>query len=82
MRAEGVTPGTLLFSGTVSGNAYEGIAYLFSARCGKRAYRVSGPVQERGGRVIMTGAASRINAQCQVVGTREDILVFDYMYSN
>jgi hypothetical protein len=79
---EGVRSGTLLFSGTVHGNTYEGVAYLFSARCGARPYRVSGPVQETGGRVMMTGAATIINASCNAVRTINDVLTFDYLYKD
>jgi hypothetical protein len=77
---EGVRSGTLLFSGTVSGNAYEGTAYLFSARCGVRPYHVSGSVQESGGRVLMAGAATIINERCNTVRTVNDVLAFDYLY--
>ena len=80
MRDEGVMPGTLLFAGTVNGNSYEGIAYLFSARCGKRAFRVTGPVAENGGRVVMTGAAAGFNSRCEPKGVINDVLVFNYLY--
>ncbi len=80
MRDEGVGPGTLLFSGTVNANSYEGTAYLFSARCGKRAYHVSGPATENGGRVVMTGAAAGFNSRCEPHGVINDVLVFNYLY--
>jgi hypothetical protein len=80
MRDEGVTPGTLLFSGTVNGSNFEGVAYLFSARCGKRSYRVSGPVTENGGRVLMTGAAAGFNSRCEPKGVINDVLVFNFLY--
>ncbi len=79
MRDEGVTPGTLLFSGTVNSNSYEGIAYLFSARCGKHAYR-SMDRSENGGRVVMTGAAAGIQCRCEPYGVINDVLVFNYLY--
>ena len=79
---EGVRPGTLLFSGTVSGDRYEGTAYLFSARCGSRPYRVSGVVQESGGRVVMTGNASLLNKHCQVTRSFEDILAFNFLHKD
>jgi hypothetical protein len=77
---EGVTPGTLLFTGTVNGNYYTGTAYLFSARCGKRGYQVSGPVQETGGRVVMSGAALVLNKRCEPRKVINDVLVFNYLY--
>lgn len=80
MVEEGVRPGTLLFSGTVAGNSYEGIAYLFSAKCGSRPYQVRGSVQESGGRVIMAGTAPLVDRNCNVVRTIPDTLVFDYLY--
>jgi hypothetical protein len=80
MIEEGVRPGTLLFSGYVSGNTYHGIAYFFSARCGARPYQVSGPVQEDGGRVTMTGMGTVINDRCQPVRSINDTLVFDFLY--
>jgi hypothetical protein len=82
MVEEGVGPGTLLFTGTVRGNAYEGTAYLFSARCGKRGYHVSGPVAESGGRVVMTGAALSLGRSCKPRKVFNDVLVFDYLYQN
>jgi len=80
MIEEGVRSGTLLFSGYVSGNSYQGVAYFFSARCGPRPYNVNGPVQENGGRVTMAGAGTVINDRCQLVGTINDTLVFDFLY--
>lgn len=79
MIAEGVTPGTLLFSGVVNGNTYQGTAYLFSARCGARKYPVAGAVQEAGGRVIMIGAATNVNSRCQIKNVKTDVLVFEYL---
>jgi hypothetical protein len=58
----------------------KGVAYFFSARCGPRPYNVNGPVQENGGRVTMAGAGTVINDRCQLVGTINDTLVFDFLY--
>ena len=81
MVAEGVTPGTLLFSGSVAGSTYQGTAYLFSARCGPRSYPVSGTVQETGGRVVMLGTATNVNSHCQLKSLKNDVLIFEYLYS-
>lgn len=81
MVAEGVTPGTLLFTGWVSGNGYKGTAYLFSSRCGRRSYPVSGVIQEQGGRVVMTGTATNLDGDCELSSFRQDVLIFDYLYS-
>ena len=79
MRAQGVTSGTLLFEGTKSGDAYSCTAYIFSGRCGKLAYQVSGLVATDQGRVVMRGQAPRLGNGCQVTGHKDDILVFDYL---
>lgn len=82
MVAEGVTPGTLLFSGVFSAGAYDGTGYLFSRRCPPRSYHVSGTVlQEGSGRVVLTGPASKIDTNCKITSYREDTLVFEYLYS-
>jgi len=79
MRDEGVTSGTLLFDGFARGNAYEGTAYIFSGRCGAGfPYRVDGEMSADGLRVRLTGKApSRISADCQVTGYRDDTLIFE-----
>lgn len=79
IRAQGVTTGTLLFDGTKSGEAYFGTAYIFSGRCGKVAYQVSGLVAADQRRVVMRGQAPRLSNGCQVAGYKDDLLVFDYL---
>jgi len=79
IRAQGVTTGTLLFDGTKSGDAYFGTAYIFSGRCGKVAYQVSGVVEPDQRRVVMRGQAPRLGQGCTVAGYKDDVLVFDYV---
>ena len=79
VRSEGVSTGTLLFEGTRSGNIYSGTAYIFTSRCGKRAYSVSGSVSNNDRLVTMVGQAPRLNSACQVVGYQSDNLIFEYL---
>ncbi len=73
------SPGDIVFRGRRVGFTYIGTAYLFSSRCGRIGYRVSGYITNGESRVVMTGRAPRRNAQCQVIGYRIDSLVFDYI---
>lgn len=78
----GVTPGTLLFSGQRSGKSYSGTAYIFNKRCGPVAYQVSGKVSDDDRQVTMEGQAPSVGADCQVVSTKPDTLIFSYEGSN
>ena len=73
------SPGDIVFRGRRIGRTYTGTAYLFSSRCGRVGYRVTGYVTNGESRVVMTGRAPRRNAQCRVIGYRIDSLVFDYI---
>lgn len=73
-----VTSGTLLFSGRKEGERYSGTAYIFSARCGARAYPVSGPVAGDQRSVTLYGKAPRVDSNCRVIGFRDDVLVFTF----
>jgi hypothetical protein len=74
----GVTSGALLFSGQRSGKTYSGTAYIFNKRCGPIAYQVSGNVSDDDRQVTMEGQAPRVGANCQVVTTKPDTLIFSY----
>jgi len=81
---QGVVRGTVLFEGTISGPAgeYSGTAYVFSARCGKKSYAVTGELQDDGTRIFLSGDAPRRDTStCAVQGSREDQLVFDFVRS-
>jgi hypothetical protein len=74
----GVRTGTVLFDGKRAGDQYSGIAYLFSGSCGKRSYRVSGPVSDDQRSVTMQGKKPILSARCRGEGYQEDTLVFNY----
>jgi hypothetical protein len=81
---QGVERGTVLFEGSISGEAgeYTGTAYVFSARCGKQAYAVTGELQDDGRRIFLSGEAPRRDSStCAVQGHRDDDLVFDFVRS-
>lgn len=77
MAAAGVQPNTLLFVGEVVGSTYVGTAHIFNARCGAFPYRVSGPIEDGGRRVVLTGRAPRVDRNCRIFGYLEDTLEFD-----
>lgn len=78
MLKEGVTPGTLLFEGERNEAIYSGVAYVFQKGCPPAPYAVAGEVSADDLRISMTGQAPRLNANCAVIGTRPDTLVFMY----
>jgi hypothetical protein len=79
MAQVGVRPGTLLFDGRRDGNQYLGTAYLFPPTCPRIAYDVSGPVSWNDLQVTMYGLAPIVDRNCQVIGYRNDTLVFSHM---
>jgi hypothetical protein len=78
IRDVGVRAGTLLFEGNREGNIYAGTAYIFAARCKPRPYAVQGAVIDGDRRIVMTGKAPRIGADCSIDGYRDDTLEFTY----
>jgi len=77
----GVQYGTLLFEGRKDGNTYSGTAFIFSSACGATPYQVSGTVSADDQQVTLYGQAPRLNDNCQIVGYREDKLVFTFRQS-
>jgi hypothetical protein len=73
-----VTAGTVVFSGTRSGNTYSGTAYVFSAVCGAIGYSVTGIVSAEHASVTLRGQVPVRDAQCNVTGTRDNVLVFQH----
>jgi hypothetical protein len=55
MSAMGAKPGDLFFEGRRSGHRYEGTAYVFAGRCGRRPYSVTGTVGSDDRSVLMSG---------------------------
>lgn len=79
LREVGVDSGTLLFDGTRTGNSYTGTARLFSPRCGVVRYKVRGNTGEDQRSVVLSGRAPQLGASCNVVGYRDDTLMFFLM---
>ena len=72
----GARPGSLLFHGKSVRGKYIGTAFIFNSRCGQYPYPVSGPILDSYERVVLTGRAPRIAADCSVEGYFEDTLDF------
>ena len=72
----GARLGSLLFHGKSVRGKYIGTAFIFNSRCGQYPYPVSGPILDSYERVVLTGRAPRIAADCSVEGYFEDTLDF------
>lgn len=72
----GAKSGSLLFEGKSINGQYIGRAYIFTRRCGKAAYRVSGPILDDYRRVELQGQKPRVDNNCRVIGTVPDLLIF------
>lgn len=77
LRREGVAAETVLFTGERKGAEYAGTAYVFNRICGQKEYAVRGRVEDGEHRVVLDGQAPILGADCTVVGTRPDTLVFE-----
>ena len=73
-----VAPETILFDGHASGSRYFGKAYVFSSSCGAIAYDVSGGVDVARRSIILSGRAPVVDAGCNVIRFRDDVLIFSY----
>jgi hypothetical protein len=76
LREAGVTVGTVLFEGRVNGVTYSGTAFRFSQKCGPVGYVVEGSISVDSRSLTLFGRAPKRNPKCQVVGHRDDVLVF------
>jgi clan AA aspartic protease (TIGR02281 family) len=76
MLEAGARPGSLLFRGTSEGGRYVGTAFIFDRRCGQFPYQVSGPILDDYERVVLTGQAPRVGANCSIRGYLADTLEF------
>ena len=72
-------PGDSVFEGSRAGSRYNGTAYMFSDRCGKLGYAVSGQVSSDQRQVVMSGMAPRRSSNCQVTSYFEDRLIFSFL---
>ena len=81
MLQAGARSGSLLFTGRSINGRYLGTAYIFNRECGQIPYPVSGPILANYERVVLTGQAPRVDANCRVVGYFTDTLEFSYLKS-
>ena len=81
MLQAGARSGSLLFTGRSINGRYLGTAYIFNRECGQIPYPVSGPILVNYERVVLTGQAPRVDANCRVVGYFTDTLEFSYLKS-
>jgi tetratricopeptide (TPR) repeat protein len=80
LQQEGVVPGTLQFSGTMTGDSYSGTAYVFSRRCGTQPYLVTGTISQYGRAITLHGRPpSAFDAACQPTRYREAVLVYNFL---
>jgi hypothetical protein len=76
----GIKEDTLLFQGGSTNGMLAGTAYIFSKKCGPAGYSVQGALSDR--LIQLTGKAPTRNGTCQVIGTRDDQLVFDFVFKS
>ncbi len=76
LAVRGVKPGDIVFEGQRRDAFYAGEAYIYTARCGRVGYRVSGRVNPNETRLVLTGERPRLNERCRATGSRPDRLVF------
>ena len=72
----GVKPGTLLFDGQRTGQNFEGTAYQFYRTCKARGFKVTGTTSDDRRQITLKGKAPLLDLNCNVTGTRDDVLIF------
>ncbi len=77
IRQAGVSADTTLFDGERQGNRYVGNARFFSKSCGAKLFPVTGTVSADESRIVLEGAAPRLDGACKETGTRTETLVFE-----
>jgi hypothetical protein len=70
---------SLRFDGQISGKGYTGTAFLYSDRCGRSAFQVSGEIGNNDGRVVLSGRSPQVDSDCREIGRSDQKLVFDLM---
>jgi hypothetical protein len=72
--SQGVRSGTVLFTGTISGNQLLGISHVFKRGCEPASYPVSGRMGDNV--IVLEGYAPVRRDGCRITGGRNDRLVF------
>ena len=75
----GIQKGSLLFEGTKNGATYAGTAYVYSKRCGRIGFAVSGTVAPDQRSVTVYGQAPLRAENCQPGGYRNETLSFTFL---
>lgn len=73
----GISSGTVLFTGTRTGNYWEGEAATFSRRCGEVKFPVTGATSDGGKLLELRGKRPSRESSCRVTGNSEELLVFE-----
>ena len=81
MVRQGARPGDVVFEGERNRMTYSGTAYIYSRRCGRVAYPVTGNVAADQRAVVMLGQAPRLDRNCNVKSHRRDRLSFELIGS-
>ena len=72
-------PGDFVFSGSYEKQEIDGIARLFSEKCGSTGYEVSGQISRDKKTITLTGGAPIRDANCRESRVRTDKLIFTYV---
>ena len=72
----GVKQGTLLFEGQRNGQNITGTAFQFYRTCKAHTFEVSGSASEDRKTITLKGKAPLLDMNCNVMGSREDVLIF------
>lgn len=76
LREVGVVGGSVAFEGVQTGQALQGKAYVYSARCGAIAYSASGTISADEKRATVSGKAPYVDGQCARVSSRDATMEF------
>lgn len=76
LREVGVVGGSVAFEGVQTGQALQGKAYVYSARCGPIAYPASGTISADQKRATVIGKAPYVDSQCSRVSSRDATMDF------
>lgn len=75
----GIREGSVAFEGTRTSEGYSGTAYVYSSKCGRLGFPVSGPVATDQRSVTMHGKAPvRSAADCRTREFRDETLIFTF----